>query len=176
MQKVKMPVELDPVKSAQKRSDYNGIYRLEDLTRLREAVLSETGQVDVSLRCTYDEQKLPVMLINAVTDVDVTCERCGQPMPIHIELSATFTPKTMRLDEDLVPSTYAIVEANDYGLVDLRALIEDELMLEIPLVPKHEVENCAIKEQDMVWGELDKAAYEKPSNPFDVLKSLKNPK
>ncbi|WP_143871718.1 YceD family protein [Catenovulum sediminis] len=171
-----MPIEIDPVKSAQKRSDYNGVYQLEDLTRLSASILSGNGQVNVTLRCTYDEQRLPVMLITAETDVEVKCERCGEPMQQHLGLSATFTPKTYRLDEDLVPSDYAIVAVNEYGLLDLRALIEDELLLEIPIVPKHKVDECAIKEQDMSWGELDEAAQEKPASPFDVLKSLKNPK
>ena len=176
MQKVKMPVELDPVKSAQKRSDYIGIYQLKDLTRLHDVVLSDSGQVDINLKCTYDEQGLPVMLINAKTVVEVPCERCGGHLTQDLSVDATFTPHLRNTDEDLIPSDYSIVDVNEYGLLDLRALIEDELLLSIPLVPKHPVDECAIKEQDMSWGELDKAAQEKPANPFDVLKSLKNPK
>lgn len=171
-----MPVEIDPVKSAQKRSDYDGFYPLGNLKRLSDAIVTDQGQVDVSLRCAYDEQGLPVMLITAEADVEVTCQRCAEAMPLSLALSATFTAKTARLDVDLVPSGYGLVEVNEYGQVDLRALIEDELLLAIPLVPKHAVEECAIKQQDMSWGQLDPAASEKPANPFDVLKSLKNPK
>lgn len=176
MQKVKMPVELDPVKSAQKRSDFVGIYQLKDLTRLHEIVLSDSGQVDIDLKCTYDEQGLPIMLVNAKTVVDVSCERCGGRLTQNLSVSATFTPKLSRTDEDLIPSDYTLVDVNEYGLLNLLALIEDELILSMPLVPKHPVDECAIQEQDMSWGELDEAAYEKPANPFDVLKSLKNPK
>ncbi len=171
-----MPVELDPVKSAHKRSDFVGIFQLKDLSRLYEFVVSDSGQVDVDLKCTYDEQGLPIMLINAKTVVDVSCERCGGHLTLDLLVNATYTPKLSKTDEDLIPSDYTIVDINEYGLLDLKALIEDELLLAIPLVPKHPVEECAIKEQDMSWGELDKAAQEKPANPFDVLKSLKNPK
>ncbi|MCU4674783.1 YceD family protein [Catenovulum sp. 2E275] len=176
MQKVKMPVELDPVKSAQKRSDFVGIYQLKDLSRLHEFVLSDYGQVEVNLKCTYDEQRLPIMLIDAKTAVEVSCERCGGNLTLDISVNATYTPNLKSTDEDLIPDEYSVIDVNEYGLLDFKALIEDELLLAIPFVPKHPVNECAITEQDMSWGELDKAAQEKPANPFDVLKSLKNPK
>ena len=54
--------------------------------------------------------------------------------------------------------------------MNLRELVEEELILMIPLIPRHELEDCKAP-ADSVWGELPEE-LEKP-NPFDVLKQLK---
>ena len=51
--------------------------------------------------------------------------------------------------------------------VDLLSLIEDELLLLMPLSPKHE--SCEHKHQPAV----EDVVEEKRDNPFDVLASLK---
>ena len=48
--------------------------------------------------------------------------------------------------------------------------MEEELILVIPLIPRHEIEDCSAT-ADSVWGELP-AELDKP-NPFDALKQLK---
>lgn len=171
-----MPIEIDPVKSAQQRSDYHGIYLLENFSRLREVTLTNSGEVVVDLKCTYDEQGLPIMLVTAKTDVEVTCQRCNGSLSCSVNFTVTYTPKTSTLDEDLVPSDYEVAELNEYGCLDFRALVEDELMLALPIVPKHSVDECGVTEDDMSWGELGEEAEAEPANPFDVLKSLKKPK
>ena len=61
-------------------------------------------------------------------------------------------------------------ELDENGEVNLRELVEDELLLAIPLIPRHELEDCQ-SDSDSVWGELPEE-LDKP-NPFDVLKKLK---
>lgn len=50
-------------------------------------------------------------------------------------------------------------------------MIEDEIILSLPVVPVHDSEHCEVSEADMVFGKLP-AEVEKP-NPFAVLASLK---
>lgn len=168
-----MPVELDPIKSAVKRSDYSGIYLLDDLPRLRDMTAATSGEVAVSLRCAYDAQRLPVMHVEAQMDTKLSCERCGDPFEFHVELVATFTPRTRSLEEELVPSEYEIVDTDDYGLLDFRALLEDEIILNIPIVPKHAEADCRISEADMSWGRVEPEPEQAAPNPFEVLKNLK---
>ncbi|NTS77954.1 23S rRNA accumulation protein YceD [Catenovulum sp. SM1970] len=171
MQKVKMPIELDPIKSAQIRSSFSGIYRLEDLSRFKEVVLDQTGEVTVNLECKLDEQGLTVLLLSADAEVQVTCQRCGGALPQKLNLSSKFTPKLASVDEELIPSEYEIITLNDYGMLELKALVEDELILALPIVPKHDEDDCDISEDDMSFGEVE----DEPSkpNPFEALKNLK---
>ncbi|CAA2930614.1 hypothetical protein ARSQ2_01747 [Arsenophonus endosymbiont of Bemisia tabaci Q2] len=50
-------------------------------------------------------------------------------------------------------------------------MIEDEIILSLPVIPVHNSERCEVSDADMVFGELPNEA-EKP-NPFAVLASLK---
>ncbi len=77
MQKVKIPITLDPVKAALKRSDYDGIIPLNTLTRLAESLLDDQGEVVVQVECGTDQQGLTVLQGSASCKVHVTCERCG---------------------------------------------------------------------------------------------------
>ncbi|MBL8320960.1 MAG: DUF177 domain-containing protein, partial [Acinetobacter sp.] len=78
-----------------------------------------------------------------------------------------------RLDEDadfIVLGESEATTKGDYdapATADLLALIEDELLLLLPLSPKHDA--CEHKHQPAV----QEAAAEKRDNPFDVLAGLK---
>ncbi|WP_198673590.1 YceD family protein [Algibacillus agarilyticus] len=168
-----MPIDIEPGKSAQKRSDYSGVYRLEDLKRLKETVNDSTGIVTVTLSCKQDEQGLTVLLVDAQTDVRLPCERCGSEFELHLKTSGIFTPESKKVDEDIIPSTYEIVATDEYGFVALRDLVEDELLLAIPIFPKHDENDCLISQGEMSWGDIGEDEPSKP-NPFDVLKKLKS--
>ena len=60
------------------------------------------------------------------------------------------------------------------GLLVVQDMIEDELILRLPLVPRHPIEGCAVKSPtiDVGWS----AAGQEEENPFQVLKRLKQGK
>ncbi|MEC9314753.1 MAG: YceD family protein, partial [Pseudomonadota bacterium] len=63
----------------------------------------------------------------------------------------------------------------DSELTDPVSVVEDELILALPLVPKHE-ENC-LPEEALFSGDEDSEEEEvKPNSPFSVLSSLKTKK
>jgi Predicted metal-binding, possibly nucleic acid-binding protein len=49
MQKVKLPLTLDPVRTAQKRLDYEGIYSSDQAERIAESVVSVDSDVECSM-------------------------------------------------------------------------------------------------------------------------------
>lgn len=49
MQKVKLPLTVDPVKDAQRRLDYDGYYAINQLTRLNESVSKVLSDAQVRL-------------------------------------------------------------------------------------------------------------------------------
>ena len=72
---------------------------------------------------------------------------------------------------EALPEAYEPIEVNEFGEIDLLAMVEDEIILSLPVVPVHDSEHCEVSEADMVFGELPDEA-QKP-NPFAVLASLK---
>lgn len=173
MQKVKMPVTIDPVKAAQKRSDYEGIVPLVNLTRLTESLLDTQGEVTVRVECGTDQQGLTVIQGGASCEVSVTCERCGEAMTVSLDCNFAYTP--VKPDDDaaleLIPERYDVIEKDEHGEINLRQLVEDELILALPLFPMHDEAACAVSTASMSFGDIGPEP-EKP-NPFAVLAELK---
>ena len=57
MQKVKLPLTVDPVKDAQRRLDYVGYYAANQLERLTESVVNVLSDAQVTLSFYIDPQK-----------------------------------------------------------------------------------------------------------------------
>ncbi|WP_130834712.1 23S rRNA accumulation protein YceD [[Erwinia] mediterraneensis] len=171
MQKVKLPLTLDPVRSAQKRLDYQGVYAAEQVERVAESVVSVDSDVVCDMSFAVDNQRLAVLKGTAEVQVTLSCQRCNQPFPYHVHVSYCFSPVSSDEQADALPEMYEPVEVDEFGEVDLLAVIEDEIILALPVVPVHDSEHCEVSDADMVFGKLPEEA-EKP-NPFAVLASLK---
>ncbi len=74
MQKVKLPLTIDPYKDAQRRMDYEGIIPMALLDRLGESVSQVLSDAQVTLSLYVDPQKLVV--IKGSATVDVAPVRC----------------------------------------------------------------------------------------------------
>ena len=170
MQNLKLPVTIDPFKSSQRRLECGGYFVATGLERLFTISEKSSEQVNVIVKFDVDEQGLVLITGEASTSVSLTCQRCGENFEQKLEVSFAFSPVKNDEDAQSLPSSYDAVELDENGEVNLRELVEDELMLAIPLIPKHELKDCSAK-TDSTWGKLPDT-LEKP-NPFDVLKQLK---
>jgi len=177
MQKVKIPNSIAPAKAAVKRMTYDGIIVKGNLKRLKDVAVVIDEHVNATIECGIDPQELVVIQGKVSAHLELECQRCGGGIETTIESEFTYTPVLAgsNNDEEPIPDAYEEIELNEWGEIDLFQLVEDELMLALPIVAMHEPEDCQIKEEDMTYGELaPEAAEEKKSNPFDVLKQLKN--
>jgi uncharacterized protein len=173
MQKVKLPKQLDPVKSATKRSDYKGIVLTSDMERLCGAVADIAEEVAAVVKFDKDAQGLNYFAGQLSTDVTLLCQRCNEPFAHSIQISFCYSPvKDLNGEKAAeLPDVYEPVEVNDHGEIDLIQLFEDELILSLPIVALHAEEDCSVKRDEMQFGEIE-PADERP-NPFAVLKELK---
>lgn len=171
MQKVKLPLTLDPIRTAQKRLDYHGVYLSSNVERIADSVVSVDSDVECCLSFAIDNQRLAVISGDADVDVTLCCQRCGQSFPYHVHVTYCFSPVANDAQAEALPEAYEPINTDEFGEVDLLAMVEDEVILALPVVPMHDAEHCEVSEADMVFGELPEEA-EKP-NPFAVLASLK---
>ena len=155
MQKVKLPLTVDPVKDAQRRLDYVGYYSANQLERLAESVVNVLSDAQVTLSFYVDPQK-----------------RCNEPYKQTLECEFTYSPVANWDQADDLPEIYEPIEFNEFGEIDLIGTVEDELILALPLVPMHSSEHCEVSAQEQVFGELPEELAKKP-NPFAVLANLK---
>ncbi|AIZ80253.1 23S rRNA accumulation protein YceD [Actinobacillus equuli subsp. equuli] len=172
MQKVKLPLTIDPYKDAQRRMDYEGYISSSLLSRLGESVSNVLSDAQVTLSLYIDPQRLTVIKGMAKVEVEFDCQRCGNPFTQTLDCSFCFSPVSNMDQADNLPEIYEPIEVNEFGEVNLLDMIEDEFIIELPLVPMHSEEHCEVSVSEQVFGELPEELAKKP-NPFAVLANLK---
>ncbi|MBR9906563.1 MAG: 23S rRNA accumulation protein YceD [Gammaproteobacteria bacterium] len=172
MQKVRIPITVDPVKSAGKQLTYIGLVPGTSLARLQELLAEPCPDVDVSLGFDVDEQGIKRIQGEAQVTVCAHCERCGDAMTMPLSCTFIYAPVTKRQTATDMPEEYEPVELDELGEVNLHALVEDELILAMPVVVKHDERECRVDSNAMQWGEIDDSPEAK-DNPFAVLQELK---
>lgn len=171
MQNVRIPKSVDPVKSANKGLSYEGLVPAHNLERLGEVIINTPQDIQVSLHFDVDEQNTSFFAGHAETTVEVTCQRCNQPMTLELECDFQYAPLTRRQTVETMPEAFEPIELNELGEVMLHDVVEDELLLAMPIVAMHAEEDCEIDRNAMTFGKLSEAE-EKP-NPFAALQDLK---
>lgn len=168
----RLPLTIDPIKAAQKRLDYTGAYPAKNANRLTESVENVNSDIKCALSFGIDEQRLCVISIDAEVSVTLMCQRCQQPFDMIIHVKNKFSPVKSDAQAEALPEHYEPALVNEFGEVDMLALIEDELILSLPIAPVHDSQHCEVSEANFVFGEIP-LEDEKP-NPFAILASLKN--
>ena len=140
--------------------------------RLTESTGKVLSDAQVTLSFYIDPQKLVVMKGQVQVDVELDCQRCGEPFKQTLECHFMYSPVANWDQADDLPEIYEPIEFNEFGEIDLLGAVEDELILALPLVPMHSSEHCEVSAHEQVFGELPEELAKKP-NPFAVLANLK---
>jgi len=109
--------------------------------------------------------------LDVETTLPFVCQRCLAPVPLTLAVDRWFrfaADEDAAAVEDEAADEDVLVAARDF---DLKGLIEDELLMEIPVTPRHEVcpEPVQLSATD---ADFEEASAARP-NPFAVLGTLK---
>lgn len=171
MPNVKLPKQIEPHKSAQKRSDYVGVFVAKDMHRLADATADILDDINVEVKFETDAQGLTFFHGKLQTRVSLECQRCNEPFEMSVDVAFCYTPIKEGESIDEIPEAYEPVELDEHGEINLLALFEDEIILSLPIVPMHDEKLCKVQGNELSYGEIEPAV--KQPNPFAVLKELK---
>lgn len=141
-----LPVHIDPMQLAEKGAQLVGVLPLKGMSRLRQACLDDEGEVTVDLQFGRDPRSDVSALQGTLrTAVRIACQRCLEPMVL--ELSADPRLLLRRPGERPgAPDEAAEVLTIDRS-VSLSELVEDELLLAMPMIPMHPLAVCPAKQR-----------------------------
>ena len=153
---------------------WEGKVSLKDLLRIY-ALGDEHHDNDQPLDVILDIQKKGEVVFWQLNTTGVlwqTCQRCLDPVAVSLAVDSELAlledeNHVALLDEGT--EIILIDELTDDNKLWLLSMIEDELLVDLPLAPKHDDCEMAVTEV----GELPEAVAEK-ENPFAVLASLKS--
>jgi uncharacterized protein len=174
------PVRLDVERFASEGGRLNGVWPLREMPRLVDACHVDAAPADedpVSWAVGGERRRQGAaevqtwLQLEARARLNLVCQRCLGPVetPLMVDRRFRFVAgetQAAQLDaeseDDVLASTRSL---------DLRQLVEDELLLALPLVPRHDA--CPVPLHPAVGGTDAAADAELPESPFAALAGLR---
>lgn len=162
----RLPEFIDPIHLAATGQLLTGELSLSGMRRLAPALSKTQGVVGVELEFGQDAQHIPFLRGHIRARLEVVCQRCLRPVDWDIDVQTSLGIVTSQAQAERLPEYYEplLVESD---LMPLVAIVEDELILNLPDMPKHADTGCL---------DLDEFRPDEVSrkHPFAVLNQLKS--
>jgi uncharacterized protein len=171
------PLRLDVAAFAEQDARLDGDWPMTDLTRLAASAAADAPPGDVDrVHWQARGEYRPVrggppqvwLHVQADAQIALECQRCLQPVQVAIDARRSFLfvhgeETAAALDADSEDDVLALTRA-----LDLKELLEDELLLSLPLVARHD--QCSAPAPA---GAEHHVSLEEVPHPFAALAALK---
>lgn len=157
---------VDSVTFARESGKLRATVEVAALTRLQDALFDQSGAIAYELAGRVDQEGKPSLRLALGGELVLRCQRCLGPVRFRLDTVRTFL---------LVPADQALSDPADEAedteqlhadpKLDVIALLEDEVILDLPMVTVHEEGACVAPSPKLETG--------KQESPFNVLAALK---
>lgn len=163
-------IYIEPFSLASKGATVERSLPFDGMCRLNESVLGTQGEVEVSLRFGIDPLHYRFMQGTVTAHVMMRCERCLENMPVEVVANVNVgLVKNHKQAKELAEEYEPLLLESDEP-ISLSELVEEELILSLPIAPRHESKDTCI---DMDEYGAEEEPQEEKKNPFAALAALK---
>lgn len=159
-------VVVDSLGFALNHDTLSGAVEVAELSRLLDVLHSSTGALEYTLSGGVNQNGKPVLHCRVKGKLQLQCQRCLEGMEYMLDTQSELV--LARDEAELLQLDEQDDEAADAILADAKlnvlALVEDEVLLDLPVAPRHPTGTCQVKARDSGGQE---------SSPFAVLAKLK---
>lgn len=161
-----LPATIDAIQLADTGARLAGEIPVRAMARLRALCLDAQGKATIDLYFERGGKRGLRRVRGTITaSIRVACQRCLEPMTLAIEAQPSLV--VVPADErSALPAQEADVLVADKP-VSLNGLVEDELLLAMPMIPMHELRECP------ATASLQTQQRQSRASPFAVLDKLK---
>ena len=133
-----LPKIFDPIKLAKLNASMKGQIFLRDLSRLQELSDQSDQVAKIDLQFGQDAGRTYFIKGEINTAINLVCQHCNKPMAYELHAEFALSPVVSDERAKNLPECYEPVtmENESVSAIDM---IEDEILLALPMVPKHEV-------------------------------------
>jgi uncharacterized protein len=171
MSNFELPERIHPYQLVEKQEELEGVVAASRLPRLMQAATAIDEPARVHLTFKRDDSGRRVISGKVSCAVELQCQRCLTSF--SYELSGEFALALVYNDEmaKALPAELDPLLLLPDVQLEVASIVEDELLLSLPMHAMHPEGNCQIKTQ---FGMDDsEQATERAPSPFDILKDLK---
>lgn len=137
----RLPQIVHPGRLAESGASLRGTVALNTLPRLAGYLHDTEGEVNVELEFGIDVQKIRFVQGRLSGTLHLICQRCLQSLAYPVDLDVALGLAWSEAGAEKLPGHYEPLIVDEARL-ELARLVEDELMLALPVVPMHAIDEC----------------------------------
>ena len=154
---------VDSLEFAQSGQHLRGTVPVAELTRLADSLFDAGGELTYELTGGHDDRQRPRLELAVGGSINLTCQRCLGSLAYAVGVQASLLVLTEQAgDETADLDDLDGVPANLH--TDVWSVVEDEVILAIPLSPRHAEGAC---------NQAVRVAASNTASPFAILAKLK---
>jgi len=133
------------------------------MSRLQDVLEKPDGKVSYVLRGLQKGNGNLMLELALEGSCQLRCQRCLQALDYPIKQVSRLMLEDQQPESELLEGSFDSIPPDAH--LDVAALVEDEILLNLPFAPRHEPGMCQAESMDPNQG---------AENPFSVLRSLKD--
>jgi len=164
-----LPAVIDVWRMVAAKRAFDGTLPLSAFKRLRDSLVDAEGEVKFALEFGRDASNQAFVEVRADAELPLLCQRTLERYLHRVRLVQQLGLITSEAQEDALPEAMEPLLVPESGELPAIDLVEDELILAVPVVPMNPDSEGPPQE----WHEEE---AEEKQNPFGVLAKLKDNK
>ena len=133
--------EINPIKFANRGEQITGQMALQEMQRLSVLLADASGFADVSLQFGKDIEGIDYITGIITVTLTLICQRCWHPFQYPMTIQLGLSPVKDDSAAAVLPTRYEPILCQG-GVVLAGNLVEDEILLNMPLIVKHSDNQC----------------------------------
>ncbi len=138
-----LPAQIEPKTLAEQDANFSGKIAISKFARLRDLLTNTDGDVSVALQVKRDEDGIIFIRGKVETQLQLACQRCGEPVSCDINVELKIRPVITDKQAASVQKSHDLWVTNREPIL-VQELVEEELLLSLPMIAKHEIEQCPV--------------------------------
>jgi uncharacterized protein len=156
------------LKLAKKNLSVQDEFNIEDLPRINGIANNNSDKIKVKYSFYLENNTTPCLDGEISLNTYLTCQRCLEELPFSLDLNfnLAFVKNESQAEELSKHLETYLIEDEELSLIDL---ISDEILLSIPMVPKHNLDCLSSFKENNNYEQVKES-------PFAILKNINKPK
>ncbi len=167
---------IKPLSLCDRGEHLQGLMPLTGMARLADVLCHQNGEVEIDLAFDIDAQGTKFLKGHLKACLALECQRCMKAVETVIETDISLGFVDTETVGKALSSEYEPYILSEPTVI-LRELVEDELILALPIVAFHAEDECEVKiQQHQPEEDIPPPVETKKPNPFNALAALKKAK
>ncbi len=168
----RLPELIDPLLLADRNASFEGQLPLSSFDRIADMLSDDVGNVEVTLHFGR-KGKLATVEGHFSAVLRLKCQRCLEPLEWAVNSDIKLGVVNSLALADKLPDGYEPLLLDDEDKIPIKNMVEDELLLSLPDIPKHQNDCLAPNNINDKQESLPKIPKASTENPFSILANLK---